>query len=62
MKLTRWVLGVCFVVSSLATYAQEIENKNVLDRIIVKVDNYFILKSEVESQYQQYLTLSLIQI
>jgi peptidyl-prolyl cis-trans isomerase SurA len=56
MKLTRWVLGVCFVVSSLATYAQEIENKNVLDRIIVKVDNYFILKSEVESQYQQYLT------
>jgi peptidyl-prolyl cis-trans isomerase SurA len=56
MKLTRWVLGVCFVVSSLATYAQEVENKNVLDRIIVKVDNYFILKSEVESQYQQYLT------
>jgi peptidyl-prolyl cis-trans isomerase SurA len=56
MKLTRWVLGVCFVVSSLATYAQEVENKNVLDRIIVKVDNYFILKSEVESQYQQYIT------
>jgi peptidyl-prolyl cis-trans isomerase SurA len=56
MKLTRWVLGLCFVVGSLATYAQEVENKNVLDRIIVKVDNYFILKSEVESQYQQYLT------
>jgi peptidyl-prolyl cis-trans isomerase SurA len=56
MKLTHWVLGVCFVLSSLATYAQEVENKNVLDRIIVKVDNYFILKSEVESQYQQYLT------
>ncbi|MEY4524923.1 MAG: hypothetical protein RIR57_293 [Bacteroidota bacterium] len=56
MKLTRWVLGVCFVVSSLATNAQEVENKNVLDRIIVKVDNYFILKSEVESQYQQYIT------
>ena len=56
MKLTRWVLGVCVVLSSLATYAQEVENKNVLDRIIVKVDNYFILKSEVESQYQQYLT------
>jgi peptidyl-prolyl cis-trans isomerase SurA len=43
-------------VGSLATYAQEVENKNVLDRIIVKVDNYFILKSEVESQYQQYQT------
>ncbi|MEN9961571.1 MAG: hypothetical protein RL045_1825 [Bacteroidota bacterium] len=56
MKLTRWVLGVCVVVSSLATHAQEVENKNVLDRIIVKVDNYFILKSEVESQYQQYIT------
>jgi peptidyl-prolyl cis-trans isomerase SurA len=56
MKLTRWVLGVCFVLSSLATHAQEVENKNVLDRIIVKVDNYFILKSEVEGQYQQYIT------
>jgi peptidyl-prolyl cis-trans isomerase SurA len=56
MKLTRCVLGVCFVLSSLATYAQEVENKNVLDRIIVKVDNYFILKSEVEGQYQQYIT------
>jgi peptidyl-prolyl cis-trans isomerase SurA len=54
--LTRWVLGVCFVLSSLATHAQEVENKNVLDRIIVKVDNYFILKSEVEGQYQQYIT------
>ena len=31
MKLTRWVLGVCFVLSSLATYAQEVENKNVLE-------------------------------
>lgn len=56
MKLTRWVLGWCFVLGSLATYAQDVENKNVLDRIIVKVDNYFILKSEVESQYQQYMT------
>jgi peptidyl-prolyl cis-trans isomerase SurA len=44
------------VLSSLATHAQEVENKNVLDRIIVKVDNYFILKSEVEGQYQQYIT------
>ncbi|MEN9960219.1 MAG: hypothetical protein RL045_470 [Bacteroidota bacterium] len=56
MKLTRWVLGCCLVLGSLAAFSQEVENKNVLDRIIVKVDNYFILKSEVENQYQQYLT------
>jgi peptidyl-prolyl cis-trans isomerase SurA len=56
MKLTRWVLGWCLVLGSLSAFAQEVENKNVLDRIIVKVDNYFILKSEVESQYQQSLT------
>ena len=56
MKLTRWILGWCFVVGSFAAFSQEVENKNVLDRIIVKVDNYFILKSEVENQYQQYIT------
>ena len=56
MKLTRWVLGWCLVLGSLSAFAQEDANKNVLDRIIVKVDNYFILKSEVENQYQQYIT------
>jgi peptidyl-prolyl cis-trans isomerase SurA len=56
MKLTRWVLGWCLVLGSLSAFAQEEANKNVLDRIIVKVDNYFILKSEVENQYQQYIT------
>lgn len=56
MKLTRWVLGWCLVLGSLSAFAQEEVNKNVLDRIIVKVDNYFILKSEVENQYQQYIT------
>ena len=56
MKLTRWVLGLCLVVGSLSSFAQEVDNKMVLDRIIVKVDNYFILKSEVENQYQQYIT------
>lgn len=55
MKLTRWVLGLCLLVGSISALAQEVENKNVLDRIIVKVDNYFILKSEVENQYQQYI-------
>ena len=56
MKLNRWILGWCLVVGSLSAFAQEVENRNVLDRIIVKVDNYFILKSEVENQYQQYIT------
>ncbi len=56
MKLTRWVLGWCLVLGSLTAFSQDEVNKNVLDRIIVKVDNYFILKSEVENQYQQYIT------
>jgi peptidyl-prolyl cis-trans isomerase SurA len=56
MKLTRWVLGWCLVLGSLSAFSQDDANKNVLDRIIVKVDNYFILKSEVENQYQQYIT------
>jgi peptidyl-prolyl cis-trans isomerase SurA len=56
MKLTRWVLGLCFIVGGFNAFSQEGENKSVLDRIIVKVDNYFILKSEVENQYQQYIT------
>jgi peptidyl-prolyl cis-trans isomerase SurA len=54
--LTRWVLGWCLVLGSLSAFSQDDANKNVLDRIIVKVDNYFILKSEVENQYQQYIT------
>jgi peptidyl-prolyl cis-trans isomerase SurA len=44
------------VLGSLSAFSQDDANKNVLDRIIVKVDNYFILKSEVENQYQQYIT------
>ena len=56
MKLTRWVLSWCLVLGSLSAFAQEEANKSVLDRIIVKVDNYFILQSEVENQYQQYIT------
>ncbi len=56
MKLTRWVLSWCLVLGSLSAFAQDEANKTVLDRIIVKVDNYFILKSEVENQYQQYIT------
>jgi peptidyl-prolyl cis-trans isomerase SurA len=27
----------------------------VIDKIIAKVDNHYILKSELEAQYQQYL-------
>jgi peptidyl-prolyl cis-trans isomerase SurA len=56
MKLTRWVLSWCLVLGSLSAFGQDEANKSVLDRIIVKVDNYFILKSEVENQYQQYIT------
>ena len=41
--------------SSLAVVAQE-GTGFVVDKIIVKVDNYVVLKSDLESAYQNYLT------
>jgi peptidyl-prolyl cis-trans isomerase SurA len=44
----------------VTVFAQEVEKKEdkgfVLDKIIVKVDNYVVLKSELEAAYQNYLT------
>jgi len=54
MKLTKWVYVLGMILVSTLTYSQEETKGTVLDKIIAKVDNHFVLKSEVEQQYQQY--------
>src|SRR5688572_23156434 len=60
-KVTLIVVALC---SSLFTFGQsETETKSetedngfVVDKIIAKVDNYIVIKSELERAYQDYLT------
>jgi peptidyl-prolyl cis-trans isomerase SurA len=46
---------VLVTLSAINTSAQE-QGGFVVDKIIAKVDNYIVLKSELEMQYQQYLS------
>src|SRR5690349_11730644 len=52
------LIAICaFAIQSIAQDTKEKEdNSFVLDKIIVKVDNYVVLKSELEAAYQNYLT------
>lgn len=54
MKLTKWVCLLGLVLSSGMAYSQDEKKGELLDKIVAKVDNHFVLKSEVEQQYQQY--------
>lgn len=54
MKLNVFLFGLMMVGALGQVNAQELEKPTILDKIIAKVDNYYILKSEVESQYAQY--------
>jgi len=55
-RISRY-LTISSIVLSVAVYAQTEETPGVVvDKIIVKVDNYIVLKSELESSYQNYLT------
>src|SRR6478609_5003665 len=60
MRLRRRIsrfLTISSVVLSFALNAQTQETPGVVvDKIIVKVDNYIVLKSELESSYQNYIT------
>jgi len=49
------IATIAFAMPSLAQETKE-DNSFVLDKIIVKVDNYIVLKSELEGAYQNYLT------
>lgn len=53
MKLNGFLVGVLGLFISFAGFSQEEEKPSLLDKIIAKVDNHYILKSEVEGQYQQ---------
>jgi peptidyl-prolyl cis-trans isomerase SurA len=53
----RWAAGVVVMamLSSLHAFSQDTEGF-VVDEIIAKVDNYIVLKSELDRMYQDYLT------
>lgn len=49
-------LVILFALSGQVAHAQEKDKGFVVDEIIAKVDNYIVLKSEVDRMYQDYLT------
>lgn len=57
MKLRSLVCCLGLLAFAQISFAQEATERGpVLDKIIGKVDNYYILRSEVEQQYEQYQT------
>jgi peptidyl-prolyl cis-trans isomerase SurA len=57
MKLRSLVCCLGLLAFAQISFAQEATERGpVLDKIIGKVDNYYILRSEVEQQYAQYQT------
>lgn len=57
-KSVKWRILLAFVSISWIAMAQPASNDNgfVVDKIIAKVDNYIVLKSELERAYQDYIT------
>ncbi len=49
------IIAVCLVLFSLSATKSQESNGFVVDKIIAKVDNYIVLKSELEGAYQNYL-------
>lgn len=56
-RISRFLTVSIFILSlALSVHAQEKEKTGfVVDKIIAKVDNYIVIKSELESAYQAYL-------
>jgi peptidyl-prolyl cis-trans isomerase SurA len=58
--MSRWIVLLFFGLTLTQGFSQDAEsteNKGfVVDEIIAKVDNYIVLKSELERAYQDYLT------
>jgi peptidyl-prolyl cis-trans isomerase SurA len=54
MRIKNLFLGVVGCLISITSLAQEANTAQLLDKIIAKVDNHYILKSEIEQQFQQY--------
>ncbi len=57
-KSVKWRILLAFVSISWVAMAQPAGTDNgfVVDKIIAKVDNYIVLKSELERAYQDYIT------
>ena len=53
-KILKFLISTWLVAASFAVYAQE--PGTVIDKIIVKVDNYVVLKSDLENAYLNYLS------
>lgn len=57
LVMTRITCIAVALFSSIFSFAQEeADNGFVVDKIIAKVDNYIVIKSELERSYQDYLT------
>ena len=58
LKTAGIISAIAVVVLSAFTTVQAQENEGafVIDEIIAKVDNYIVLKSELDRAYQDYLT------
>ncbi len=54
--MKRWILLFFFCSGMISASAQETPDGFVVDEIIAKVDNYIVLKSELERAYQDYIT------
>ena len=54
-RLTCLTVALCWSIFAFAQNEGE-ENGFVVDKIIAKVDNYIVIKSELERAYQDYLT------
>jgi peptidyl-prolyl cis-trans isomerase SurA len=54
-KVTCIVVALCWSIGAFAQNEGE-DNGFVVDKIIAKVDNYIVIKSELERAYQDYLT------
>jgi peptidyl-prolyl cis-trans isomerase SurA len=63
-KILKYTINILLVVLSMTAWAQDDEKSEpkaepkgtIVDKIIVKIDNYIVLKSDLENAYQAWLT------
>jgi peptidyl-prolyl cis-trans isomerase SurA len=55
-KLLHSVIGMMLVLTSTSLWAQDEETGFVVDKIIAKVDNYIVLKSELDKAFLEYVS------
>jgi peptidyl-prolyl cis-trans isomerase SurA len=54
-NLGKYLIFIATFFSAVAVWAQPVAQKQVLDKIIGKVDNHIVLRSEMEAMYLQYM-------